>query len=102
MSQFQDWSAVQDQEPGHVVITKGNRVQILVHPTPKQLRQRQKRKWSLVAATGAGKGAGGNGTLPRELREAILGAVRELASGGSARKKTGRAARGGRAAARSR
>jgi hypothetical protein len=99
MAQFLDWSAVEDQEPAHVVITKGNRVQVLVSPTPKQLRQRAKRNWSLVAATGAGKGGGGNGTLPRELREAILGAVRKLARGGRARKnKTGRAARAGQTA----
>jgi hypothetical protein len=97
MAQSLDWSAVEDQEPTHVVITKGNRVQVLVHPTPKQLRQRAKRNWSLVAATGAG--GGGNGTLPRELRDAILGAVRKLARGGRARKtKTGRAARAGQAA----
>jgi hypothetical protein len=92
MSQFQDWSVLRDQEPEHVVITKGNRVQVLVHPTPKQLRQRQKRNWSLVTATGVGKSTGGNGTLPRDLREAILGAVRELAAGKRARK-AGRTAR---------
>ncbi len=34
----------------YAVLTKENRVQILLNPTPKQLRKRGKRQWHLVQA----------------------------------------------------
>jgi hypothetical protein len=79
-----NWADLLDKELAFVVLTKANRLQVLLHPTTKQLRRRGKANWTVVAARTVGEGGAeqtnGHPVVPAELREAVLHALRELAS----------------------
>jgi hypothetical protein len=94
MSRTQNWVDVLDKELDSVVLVKGNRLQVIVHPTQKQLRRRGKRNWSLAAEVSPAGQTNGEGVLSQELQEAVLAALAELTGGRRAKKKkAGRAAR---------
>ena len=78
MSRGLNWTDLLNQELDYVVLKKSNRLQVLYHPTGKQLRRRGKRNWSLVAAVQAGRNGNGEAGPPHELREAILQALAGL------------------------
>ena len=64
----------------YAVLTKQNRLQVLVHPTRQQLRRRGKRGWSLVAAVPGDEGNNHGTDLPDEVRETILQTLQGLAA----------------------
>jgi hypothetical protein len=73
------WVDVLGKEVAYVIVTKANRVQVLVHPNARQLRRRGKRNWSLVAAFH--KSEEGPTSLPAEVRDAVLETLETLAAG---------------------
>jgi hypothetical protein len=58
----------------YAVLSKDNRIQLLVNPTPKQLRQRGKRQWCLVQAID------GEPNAREILQQAIQSALQPLDS----------------------
>ena len=81
MSRRLNWTDLLSQNPDYVVLRKGNRLQVLCRPGPKQLRRRGKRNWCLVAVIQSTKGTNGEAGPPAELREAVLQALVELTAG---------------------
>jgi hypothetical protein len=73
------WVDVLGKEVAYVVVAKANRVQVLVHPTARQLRRRGKRNWSLVHAFNKTDNHGPG--LPDEVRDAVMDTLEKLASG---------------------
>ena len=70
-------SDVPGKDLAYVVLRKGNRLQVIVRPTVKQLRDRGKRNWQVVAAAPGG-GAAGPVDPADALRAATLDALAEL------------------------
>jgi hypothetical protein len=58
-----------DRENGYAVLTKKGRVQVLIHPTAKQLRKRGKRGWQLFQTIDIA--AASEPTLMEIIQEAI-------------------------------
>jgi hypothetical protein len=75
MARDLNWADIMDKKPAYVVLTKENRLQVLIRPSTKQLRQRGKRGWSLVTTIDA---PGNNSTVPDSLREAMLQTLTEM------------------------
>src|SRR5262249_54930177 len=67
-----NWADVIDRDYAYVVLSKENRLQVIARPARKQLRQRGKRGWSVVAAFEA---AEGDGPAPPDLLETIREAL---------------------------
>ena len=80
MSRDLNWTDLLNEDPAYVVLRKGNRLQVLWDPSAKQLRRRGKRNWCLVAAVQKEPGTNGEDGAPRELCDAVLGALGDLAS----------------------
>ena len=66
MSGKRNWADLMGKGLAYVVLRKGNRVQVLVGPTDKQLRRRGRRGWRVTSAdgprSGSGRSAIGSGT----------------------------------------
>lgn len=75
MSKGLNWTDVLAREPAFVVLTRQNRLQIIVRPSRKQLRRRGQRGWDVAAAI---DDDGGGGPVPPELREAVVQALEAL------------------------
>src|SRR5262245_44441771 len=97
MSRAQNWVDALDKDLDAVVLVKGNRLQVIVRPSQKQLRRRGKRNWSLAGEFGPSPATNGAGPLSPELREAVLDARGDLAGGGPKKKRRRRAAPAGEA-----
>ncbi len=87
------WPELLEGELAFAVLRKGNRLQVLLRPTAKQLRRRGKRNWVPVAIGRAEESGDGRAPLPQQLRDAVLGALDQLAcaaqeGGGKKKKKT--------------
>jgi hypothetical protein len=78
MSRVLNWTDVLNQEFDYVVLTKGNRLQVLVRPTRQQLRRRGKRNWSLVAALSKAQSNNGPEQSVDSLRDLVLQTLLEL------------------------
>jgi len=78
MSRNLNWADLISNDLAFVVLSKGNRVQVLVRPNEKQLRRRGKRGWSLLTAIHMSDSSNGQMPLPDELREAIMQALTDL------------------------
>src|SRR5262245_16392394 len=90
MREALNWADVLDRELDYAVLAKGNRLQVIVRPSRKQLQRRGKRGWSAVAALDAPDGQG-RGGLPAALEESVLEALKTLTSGVSpSTKKSGK------------
>jgi hypothetical protein len=79
MGRDNNWADILDQALEYLVIRKANRLQVLVRPTPKQVRRRGKRAWSVVASITAANAAEPNASQD-ELREAVLQTLSEMAA----------------------
>ncbi len=73
MTRNNNWADILNRQVGYVVLRKGNRLQVIHRPSAKQLRERGKRHWVLVAALDASPGR-----LPAEVRDAVLKTLSEL------------------------
>jgi hypothetical protein len=82
MSHTLEWVDVLGKELDHVVLTKGNCLQVIVRPTRKQLRRRGKRKWSVVMAVEAVEEHNGQVALRRALHRAVQQTLTAMAGGG--------------------
>jgi hypothetical protein len=81
-----NWADVLGNELTYAVLTKGNRLQVLVRPSQKQLRRRANRDWSVAAAGETSVGENGHEAPPEGLHEAVREALTALAGGGRAKK----------------
>jgi len=80
MTKDLNWADVLDKEFDYVVLTKGNRLQVIGRPSRRQLRRRGRRGWSLRAAFYATDENNGHGTVPPGLQDDVLQALGMLAS----------------------
>ena len=65
-----NWADLMGKALAYVVLRKGNRLQVVVGPTDKQLRRLGKRDWRVVAfGEATGRVADG---VTDEMREAVL------------------------------
>ena len=87
MPRGRNWADVLDRDSAFVVLTKQNRLQVIVRPSRKQLRRRGKRGWEVAAAIDA---VGGSGPAPAALREAIAEVLEVLHGGREGKKKARR------------
>lgn len=86
MSRNLSWADVLDKDLAYVVVTKENRLQVIVKPTKSQLRLRGKRGWSLVAVHDAEEGSNGQVALPASLEEAVHKAISQIFGGSKPKK----------------
>jgi hypothetical protein len=74
MSGKRNWADVMGKGLAYVVLRKGNRVQVILGPTDKQLRRRGRRGWR-VAASGGGPEPS---EVTDDLREAVLNGLAQI------------------------
>jgi hypothetical protein len=86
MSGKRNWADLMGKGLAYVVLRKGNRVQVLVGPTDKQLRRRGRRGWRVIASGGDP----GPFEVTDGLREAVLDGLAQLARERQAGRSAGR------------